>query len=886
MNVMRKVTLATLKKNRRRTVITILGTAVAVAMVTAIAVLVASAQKIGRRVVEYETGSWHISFEETDGRALTVLESYGNAEYVDLQLDEGILKLPGREANTRSEMRLVGCNAESWQRLWLQDLQGRLPEKPGEILVSDEFLDEMGWQVGHTAELDFGFNRVAYTLEDGSTVAQESRGRRALFFMDADAAEWVSEGTRSVTVVGAANMGRHEQGWQNSFTALTVLDINAARAAAGNLNVFMGLKDTSVDAFAEGGILSEQIAALTGASPAMGYNTSLLALGGVFSSSDVFMALLGFLVILLLIILIGSVSLISNAFTISLAERVRALGMLAGVGATKKQKRGSVFFEAVVIGAFAIPAGILGGLAGIGITLAAVGGMIQDLMGIPLPIEMHVNVFAMVFTVLFSALVLLLSAWMPARRASRVAPVQAMRAGGQSDKLRRTRAYRATRRLFGYEAELGLKNARRSRRRYFAILSSLIISVVLFLSVSAAMLYLRQSAGLVAGDESPYGVTVDLYSYPDEDGVYHPPDALVRQIRATPGAEVAEVLQDLWGTSFLPREAMSEAALAQLDAQGTGRSEFSVSVQMYALDDESFARYCETAGIAPAVMRSRGGIPVIALTPLNVRLANGGMGLIKPTVLGVGSSLPAQMNYRTDYENDGEPADTLDIVAESGVFPRFVTNRFGSAEVMCCLARMSDVQPYIEQAARENGYGQTTLVSIISPDADALYDRLEKLQADDGVQMYVYNREADNRRAAMGMLVLGVFTYGFVILITLVCAANIFNTVSTGIALRAREFAMLRSAGLTPGGFNRMLDCESLSYGVKALLWGVPISMLASLLLYRMLGRGFGFGFSLPWQAYLIAAAGVLALVGCSMLYVRSKVKKLNIAQTLKNENW
>ncbi len=239
MNVMRKVTLATLKKNRRRTVITILGTAVAVAMVTAIAVLVASAQKIGRRVVEYETGSWHISFEETDGRALTVLESYGNAEYVDLQLDEGILKLPGREANTRSEMRLVGCNAESWQRLWLQDLQGRLPEKPGEILVSDEFLDEMGWQVGQTAELDFGFYRYTLTLEDGSTHVQESYGRSAVFYEDGGVREWVSEGARSFTIVGAAKMGRHEQGWQNNYTALTVLDMDMARAAHGTLNAYV-----------------------------------------------------------------------------------------------------------------------------------------------------------------------------------------------------------------------------------------------------------------------------------------------------------------------------------------------------------------------------------------------------------------------------------------------------------------------------------------------------------------------------------------------------------------------------------------------------------------------------------------------------------------------
>jgi len=119
-----------------------------------------------------------------------------------------------------------------------------------------------------------------------------------------------------------------------------------------------------------------------------------------------------------------------------------------------------------------------------------------------------------------------------------------------------------------------------------------------------------------------------------------------------------------------------------------------------------------------------------------------------------------------------------------------------------------------------------------------------------------------------------------------VCAANIFNTVSTGIALRTREFAMLRSAGLTSKGFNKMLDCETLFYGLKALLWGIPLSILLSFLLYGSVSTGFSFGFSLQLVAYLIAVAGVFLLVGLSMLYARSKVKNLNIAETLKNENW
>ena len=82
------------------------------------------------------------------------------------------------------------------------------------------------------------------------------------------------------------------------------------------------------------------------------------------------------------VIIIGSVALIYNAFAISVSERARHLGMLSSIGATKKQKRNSVFFEGAVIGTVSIPIGILAGLAGIGITFAFINTSLQNALGI------------------------------------------------------------------------------------------------------------------------------------------------------------------------------------------------------------------------------------------------------------------------------------------------------------------------------------------------------------------------------------------------------------------------------------------------------------------------------------------------------------------------
>lgn len=135
------------------------------------------------------------------------------------------------------------------------------------------------------------------------------------------------------------------------------------------------------------------------------------------------------------------------------------------------------------------------------------------------------------------------------------------------------------------------------------------------------------------------------------------------------------------------------------------------------------------------------------------------------------------------------------------------------------------------------------------------------------------------------MMLLTVFVYGFIILITAICIANIFNTISTSIALRKREFAMLKSVGMTPKGFNKMINYESIFYGIKALLYGLPASVLMILFIYYTLTKQFNFGFMLPWTEIAVAMIAVFLIVSAAMLYSISKVKKENIIDALKQEN-
>lgn len=883
MNIIQKVTLAILRKNKRRTIVTILGTAVAVAMVTALAVLSASYLEMYRQEAILNTGNWHIAFTHVDKRALPLVEETPGIRTAAASRYQGFALLPGRSDKTRQALSFNAYTAQGLAELPLELLEGRLPSAPGEILLSDEYTSITGdsWPLGETRSLETGYYVDHYTNENNDPVELEIW--EPSYLVDA---EWHTTGPTALTVVGYARMYYLEPGWMDYFTALTLLDLEALPTTDNNLTVLAQANSVTREVYDIGSSIGNKLAELYGEyTGGPSYNSQLLAAGGVLYNDDTFLAIAVFLVILLGIILIGSISLIHNAFSISLAERLRALGMLAGVGATRRQKRQSVFFEAFLIGIFAIPLGILSGLVGIGITLGALGGAIGRVFGVYNAMSMVVPPWVIVFTTIFSALILLVSAWLPARRAAKVTPVEAMRGEG-TVQVRRIRGNRLARRLLGFEAELGLKNSKRSRRRYFAILSSLAISVVLFLTVSAAMLYIRLGMGLTQSS-SAYNIQIHL-NLTDPNITFADFSQRVEELRALPNAGEMDAYYSTTENATLTLGQIPAQTLAYLDEETQNEDgSYNFAVDVYAMDPDTLARYCQSAGITPAAMQGRQR--AILLSPINARTPQGGWAAVTPSNLQAGDSLTT---FRQVWMEGGQMTDTdsahqWEIAAVTDIAPGAYNEVGSNASRLVLIVALADYETIL-QGLQNAGAGNNRYLNIFStsPDSAALYQAVEEMPADERFYTFTYDMAENRQRTQAALFILQVFTYGFVVLITLVCTANIFNTISTGIALRAREFAMLRSVGLTPKGFNRMMDCETLFYGVKALAYGVPASVLLSFALYRSLINRFTFPFTLPWSAYLLAGVGVFVVVGLSVLYARSKIRKLNIADTLKNENW
>ena len=154
--------------------------------------------------------------------------------------------------------------------------------------------------------------------------------------------------------------------------------------------------------------------------------------------------------------------------------------------------------------------------------------------------------------------------------------------------------------------------------------------------------------------------------------------------------------------------------------------------------------------------------------------------------------------------------------------------------------------------------------------------------------IYVENIDAYVKMMNAIVLLIEIFVYGFIAVITLIGVTNIFNTVSTNMKLRQKEFAMLRSVGMTGKEFDRMIILESIFCSFKALLIGIPFGLLTGWLIYFLIEKMSYTGHSIyifPLTAVILSITVVVMIVGSIMFYSVSKLKKQNIIETIRNEN-
>ncbi len=878
MNVMSRFTIRSMKSNRKWTVVTLIGIILSTAMIAAVSTFCSSFLDTMRRETIADTGNWHARVFDVRVEDIPAFEKARFKPEISLGQDVGYAQLKNSKNQDKPYLFVEKFSDDSYKSMPVKLLEGRMPQNDGELVLPEHLKTNGGveYHVGDTVSFQIGKRKSSDASNGGvldQSVPYQSQSDQEKG--ESPYETFVPEQTRTYVVAGIMERPGFEPISAPGYTSITRLDKEALRPE-DKVTVTLTAGRLSRSFFHDVGKIVKSIGL---DDTHVKYNRELLRYSGIVANDSAQNAIYGFASIFLIIIMVASVSLIYNAFAISISERVSQLGMLASVGATKQQKRRSVYFEGFLLGVVGIPLGIFAGIAGIGITLSAIRPLLNSFSNFSSEagLALHVSLPSIVAAAVLAALTIFVSVWVPARRASKIMPIDAIRQTKEVHLTRKSvKTSRLTHALFGFEGEIALKNLKRSRKKYRSTVISLTISLVLFLTVS----YYAEALGR-SGGYMQTGVNYDLMVS------YSSAGQGIQQINQEIAAlkDVKETTQMKETVGSYP---IKDAKLSKLVHRVYDKDEIKdFRIKLACLDDESFDRYTAELGVDPGEYRDPEHPRMILInygqTYVNGKRTGGELLDMKP-----GDFLhfsPEDEDLEDGSEGNHKVEMEIGLLTDQRPMGILISPLLEVEGVVSNTVFDSLPDEFKDLDSEGHISYQQLFLTCDKENADKVDAQIREKTQGFSSRAYIYNVATEAQSERNLLIVLRVFIYGFITLISLICIANIFNTVTTNIALRRHEFAMLRSVGMTPRSFNRMIRFESIFYGLKSLMFGLPISIGISFFLHRMEEDVYEVGFALPWKSYLAAIVLIFVIVGVTMLYSTSKVKKENIIDALKGDN-
>ena len=847
MSILNDLTIKNLKLNKKRTIVTIVGIILSTALMVGIGLLFSSFQDYMIR----ETISYNGKYEAEYGDvSLDKLNSIDKKDFSYFyQKAIGFSKFDSAN-EYKPYIYISSVDKEYFNELHL--ISGRFAENDSELVISNHINTNGGasYKIGDIITLKYG-ERV---IEGVNTLANNE-------YYEEETLNIVGE--KTYTIVGIVERSNFEDYSASGYSTFT-LDMNDKD---GTVNVFVMFNNKKK-------IIkqSEDLAKKLGYNNAISYNSTLLALYGESTYGNIMKSMITMIVIMLSLVSIGCIVVIYNSFAISVMERKKEFGLLSSIGATKKQLSYTVFFEALIEGIIGIILGICGAYIGIGTVILIINNLIGDIL--VLKLNLVTNIVFIIIPVIFMILVIFISALVPSRRAAKVSPIEAIR---QNDDIKinkkKIKTGKLVNKLFGIEGEIALKNIKRNKKKYRVTIVSLFISIVLFISFSSYMNYTIDTASNVMG-EVPYDYQISYFG--DDNDI----DALDKISEIIKSNDVKEyVSYSASNLSIIGNYTYSDE---YLDFYKSAYGDDGIKaltnlkyqyISIYILDDISYNKYKELIGLDKDSVillnkfkgvsygnnkRVNYDIPVINNGDINIKICN--------------------------FDDNDEDVDTTKYCNKK-IDNIFITNK--SFDLIEEFSYMSDFKLIVNKKLYDNisdsgtHYTQFNIISDNTDNIDKLTKELDKY---DNVN---YTNVKESMKQANNMiLVIKILMYGFIGLVTLIGVTSVFNTISTSMALRKREFAVLRSIGLTRKGFNKILFFESLFFGLKSLIYAIPVSLGVTIIIHYALADMMSINsIVIPWKAIIISIVSVFVIVLLTMMYSTSKIKKHNIIEQIREEN-
>lgn len=855
MKVLNDLSIQDLKLNKKRSIVIIIGIILSTALICGVAGLVTSFQKTMVDTAKEGQGNYHTIFYNVPKDELKYIEE--NREVKDYFLSEelGYSYLPNhKNVEETPIVNVISMNDKFIENMSVKLKEGRLPENDTELAISTRINEKFNtnYKVGDTITLNI--NETEQNMENGIPKTYKIVGiiERPILAIESYDVDWFTAITKMQNVNKKAN--------------IAVL-YNKPKDYIKNTENINNMTKTENN---EDGV---SFSGLSNKYKSYKYNLmvnkELLAYEGASLDDETLKTIYGLGAFIIGIVLVSSVFVIRNGFEISITERLKQYGMLSSIGATKKQIKKSVYFEGFILGLIGIPLGIISGVFAIYILVNVVNYILKDYISEGTLLTYSMSWIAIAISVFVSIITIWLSCKKSAKKASKVSPIEAIRNSEDVKlKAKKVKCPKIITKIFKTGGEIAYKNLKRSKKKYRTTVISIIVSIVIFISISSFIQYgFKMSEAYYT--EMNYNYMVFMQENENEDNKEELKKyKILEDISKLPDAGEYSI-----NKSNVLTMNMDEKHKAELTEYGKEIKERFYNeengvrideINVISLSKEAYERYVSKLG-GDYEKYKNGAI----LIDKNINTNNDGKKI--------------QGNIYTWKKGDiitGKINDTqynIEILAKTEEIPAGV-NILYNPDAFIIVS---------EDFINKVGYKTIALYSN-SKDAYKLDEEIKQYKQENNITdntIQTFNMEESARAENAIVLVISIFLYGFIGVITLIGITNIFNTITTNMNLRKKEFAMLKSIGMTKKEFNRMIRLESIFYGLKSLIIGIPIGIILSYGMYTVFRTNMEMEYVLPYKSIVMSIVFVAVIIGIIMKYSMSKINKQNVIETIRNDN-
>lgn len=873
MDLLKRFTIKNLKLNKKRTIVTIIGIMLSVALITAVGTMFMSARA---SLIEYEVqtkGNFHVVFRDVEAENINNFTLNRKVSSTFLVQNLGYSKFEEIKNEYKPYIYVRAYSEASMENLGVNITQGRLPENENEIVIPNhlntnggvelELGDKIYLEVGQRQSGELILNQNYEYMDDEDLVYTVPKEYTIVGFMERPGSSIEPYSAPGYTAITYLNTDKITSGSFDVYVRYTNDGLrDYLNTTANLLGVDDGLFSSVYNPEDVGSeeLMNNMEEVENTAKYDFGINSYLITLETGMTQNSTIRALMSASIVVIIVIIFTSIFCIKNSFDISITEKIKQYGMLASIGATKKQIKKNVYYEAFILELIGIPLGIILGVLAAYILVKISNMMIKDFLVFDLTFSF--SYLIILFSVLLGLITIFLSAKSSSRKASKVSPIQAI-TNGENIKLKakKLKVPKIVSKVFGVGGEISYKNLKRSRKKYRTTVISIVVSVTIFISLTAFMNLVFDS---IDSELNLYNYNLSFsYNISEND------ESIKNKIEEIKAIDDIKEMSIVNNTVLNVQNPKLSEDYINFYPEEMEQNQYGLVTLI--LDQNSFKEYVEKLNLKYEEVKDKAIL------------------LNKAYVTYYDEEKKQNMTTRIDCFTFEVGDDIIGTVAKED---KTVSN----VDVEIC--KITDEPPlgidsisympylivsdeYLDELQSQNYFR----IYINTDNADETQDEIYNILAD--YEIGEVNNISSNAQSVKSFYTLvAIFLYGFIIVISLIGITSIFNTLTTNMNLRSREFASLKSIGMTKKEFDRMIRLESFFYGTKALLISIPLGVLLAYFMHTQITQGTIYmNFEIPVIPIIISIVAVYVLVLSIMRYSIKKINKQNIIETIRNEN-